>query len=89
MELFVSIYGAEAGNMVLKGLASGGIFIGGGIAPKILGELRKPTFMEAFTDKGRFAEWMRGVPVRVILDPATPVLGAAHYAGLMLEGQAS
>ncbi len=82
LELFVSIYGAEAGNLVLKFLARSGVYIGGGIAPTILPKLTDGTFMSAFTDKGRFTELLSKVPVRVILEEKTALYGAASYAAL-------
>jgi glucokinase len=80
LELFVSSYGAEAGNLALKILASGGIYLGGGIAPKILKTMRNGRFMEAFTDKGRMRHLLEKMPVRVILDSRAALLGAAAYA---------
>jgi glucokinase len=80
LELFVSLYGAEAGNMALKVLAVGGVFVGGGIAPKILPAIQSGTFMEAFVAKGRFEPMLRGIPVRVATNPGAPLLGAAHKA---------
>ena len=82
MELFVSLYGAEAGNLALKFMATGGVYIGGGIAPKILDKLVDGTFLKAFTDKGRFASLMRRIPVKVILNPKTALRGAARVAFL-------
>jgi glucokinase len=83
LDLFVSIYGAEAGNLALKMLATGGVFLGGGIAPKILERLRQPAFIEAFTHKGRMQRLLEAIPVRVILNESTALLGAArHAAGL-------
>lgn len=82
LDLFISCFGAEAGNLALKFLASGGVFVGGGIAPKIIQRLRGQTFIEAFTDKGRFKHLLEAVPVRVILNDKTALLGAARYAGL-------
>lgn len=82
LELFVSIYGAEAGNLGLKMMATRGIFIGGGIAPKILSKLTNGAFMEAFTDKGRFNKGLSAIPVRVLLNDQAALLGAARYAGL-------
>ena len=79
LDLFSSILGAEAGNLALRCLAVGGIVVGGGIAPKMLPALRKGTFVRAFTDKGRFSDWMKAVPVRVALNPQAPLLGAAHF----------
>ena len=78
--MFCSLYGAEAGNLALQYLATGGVFLGGGIAPAILPVLREGGFLEAFRDKGRMAELLYRVPVSVILDPTAPLLGAAHYA---------
>jgi glucokinase len=80
LRLFVAIYGAEAGNLALKVMAVGGVFVGGGIAPKILAALRAPEFVEAFVDKGRLAGLMRSIPVHVVLDPRAPLLGAADRA---------
>ncbi|TAK08428.1 MAG: glucokinase [Candidatus Manganitrophaceae bacterium] len=80
LDLFVSVYGAEAGNLVLKTLATGGIYLAGGIAPKILEKLRDGTFMKAFLDKGRFSPLMEQIPVRVILNERAALLGAARYA---------
>jgi glucokinase len=80
LNLFVSLYGAEAGNLALKGLALAGVYIGGGIAPKILGKLLDGEFMKAFIDKGRYASLMNRIPVRVILDPDAALLGAARFA---------
>lgn len=80
LELFASIYGAEAGNLALKCMATGGVLIGGGIAPKILPALLGGHFFEAFIEKGRFVEFLRRIPVRVALNPNAPLLGAAWYA---------
>ena len=80
LDLFASAYGAEAGNMALRCLAIGGVFVGGGIAPKLLPALRSGSFMRAFTAKGRFAELLQSIPVNVALNPRAPLLGAARYA---------
>jgi glucokinase len=80
LDLFSSIYGAEAGNLALKVLAVGGVFLGGGIAPKTLPALQKGGFMRAFTDKGRFSGLLKSMEVRVALEPRAPLIGAAHYA---------
>ncbi len=80
VEMFTSIYGAEAGNLALKCVASGGVFVGGGIAPRLLSVLRAGLFMEAFTDKGRFSGLMKSMPVRVALNPRAPLVGAAYFA---------
>lgn len=82
LNLFVSAYGAEAGNLALRGKASGGVYIGGGIAPKILPKLKDGTFMRAFLDKGRYRELLSAMPVRVILNDQAALQGAAFYARL-------
>jgi len=79
LDVFVSAYGAEAGNLALKTLATGGIYVGGGIAPKLLSRIADGTFMRGFTDKGRFSEWLGRIPVRIILDQKTALRGAAAY----------
>jgi glucokinase len=78
--MVVSAYGAEAGNLALKILATGGIYLGGGIAPKILKKLEDGTFMKAFTDKGRLSDLLIQTPVRVILESRAALIGAAAYA---------
>jgi glucokinase len=82
MELFASAYGAEAGNVALKVLAMGGIYLGGGVSPKILKTLGDGTFLKAFLDKGRLSPLLEAIPVRVILDETCALLGAAAYAEL-------
>ncbi len=85
LDMFVSAYGAEAGNVALKMLATGGVYLGGGIAPKILPKLHEPLFMEAFTTKGRLGSLMERVPVRVITNDRTALLGAALYARMQVK----
>ena len=80
LEIFVDVYGAEAGNLALKSLALGGLYVGGGIAPKILPSLQDGRFIEAFHDKGRYRGLMEEIPVKVLLNPRTPLRGAARYA---------
>jgi glucokinase len=80
LDMVVSAYGAEAGNLALKILATGGIYLGGGIAPKILKKLEDGTFMKAFTDKGRLSDLLIQTPVRVILESRAALIGAAAYA---------
>jgi glucokinase len=80
VDLFLDVYGAEAGNLALKTMAVGGVFVGGGPAIKLLPRLRAGGFLRAFFDKGRFEEMMRKIPVRVILNPQVSQLGAAHAA---------
>lgn len=82
--MFVDIYGAEAGNMALKVLALGGVYIGGGIAPKILPALQDGRFIKSFSDKGRLAGMLGGIEVRVSLNPVAALLGAAYCARAML-----
>lgn len=84
LNAFVSILGAEAGNLTLKVMATGGVYLGGGIPPKILSKLKDGTFMAAFVNKGRFAEMLARIPVYVILNDQTALLGAACY-GLGLQ----
>lgn len=86
LELFVKLYGAEAGNLALHHLARGGIYIGGGIAPKIIDELKKPTFMEAFLNKGRMRELLETVSVAVVLNDKTALKGAAVHASMVRRG---
>jgi glucokinase len=80
LDLFIALYGAEAGNVALKMKATRGVWIGGGIAPKILPRLTRPGFLEAFHDKGRFRAFLEAIPVRVILNDQTALRGAAWYA---------
>ena len=80
MDLFISILGAEAGNLALKTMATGGVFIGGGIAGKILPLLRRPALLDAFFAKGRFGDFMRRIPLKVILNDQAALLGAARHA---------
>lgn len=82
LDLFVSLYGAEAGNLALKVLATGGLYVGGGIAPKIIQKLKESTFMAAFAAKGRMKPLLDAMPVRVILNDKTTLLGAARRATL-------
>ncbi len=87
LDLFASVYGAEAGNLALKGKSVRGLYIGGGIAPKILKKLKDGTFMRAFVDKGRFSEFLSAVPVRVILNDRAALRGAAYYAAFRSHGK--
>jgi glucokinase len=80
LDMMVSIYGAEAGNLALKLLATGGIYVGGGIAPRILEKLQAGPFLEALDAKGRFSELLSRIPVHVILNDRTALLGAARLA---------
>jgi glucokinase len=78
LEMFVEVLGAECGNLALRGLALGGVVIGGGIPPKILPALAWPGFLARFNGKGRFATWTRALPVRVSTEPRASLYGAVH-----------
>jgi glucokinase len=80
MKTFAAAYGAESGNIALKVLTMGGMYLGGGIAPKILKTLQNGAFVQAFLDKGRLSALLESIPVRVILDDTCALLGAAAYA---------
>lgn len=80
LSLFMEILGGEAANLALKVLATGGVYIGGGIPPRILPQLRTSRFMELFWEKGRFSEMMAKVPVYVIRSPDAALFGAAYEA---------
>jgi glucokinase len=86
LDLFAALYGAEAGNLALKLMATGGMYVGGGIAPKIVKKLTDTTFMAAFVAKGRLQSLLQEIPVRVILNDRTALLGAARYAHLQAAG---
>lgn len=85
LRLFVRIYGSEAGNLALKCLPRGGLYIGGGIAPKIRQALESGVFMQGFLDKGRMSHAIQHIPVRLSLNPEAPLLGAAHMAAFRLQ----
>ena len=80
LDMFISILGAVAGNLALTGLTTGGVYMGGGIPPKILSKLMEGTFMKSFTDKGRFKGLLQKIPVKVILNERAALLGAASCA---------
>ena len=80
LDLFVSVYGAEAGNLALRAKSVGGLYVGGGIAPKILAKLTDGTFIRAFVDKGRYREFVADIPVQVVLNDRAALRGAAYYA---------
>jgi glucokinase len=84
LNLFITILGSEASNCALKFLSKGGVYLGGGIPPKILPKLKEPIFFEGFVDKGRFRELLEGIPIRVILDDKASLKGAAHYCRINL-----
>jgi len=87
LRMFVAAYGAAAGNLALVGTARGGVYLGGGIAPHVFKKLTylDDAFEAAFLDKGRFRSFLEKVPVRVILNTQTAVLGAAHYAARFID----
>lgn len=80
LDMFVSIYGAEAGNLALKLMATAGVFVGGGIAPKILPRLEEGAFLASFTAKGRMSTLLERIPVRVVLNERCALFGAARLA---------
>ena len=79
-QLFVALYGSECGNTALKFLAVGGVFIGGGIAPHLLDFFKDGKFIQSFIDKGRFSSLLMKIPVKVVLNEKTALIGAARYA---------
>jgi len=80
LNLFVSVYGAVAGNLALQVMARGGVTIGGGIAPEILPLLKSDLFLEPFRDKGKFRDFMAQIPVKVVMNKRAPLMGAAYFA---------
>lgn len=89
LDMFTSIYGAEAGNLALKALSMDGVYVGGGIAPKLITKLKDGTFMKAFTNKGRYKRLMSQMPVQVIMNQHTALLGAASVASALSLPKAS
>jgi glucokinase len=85
MDLFVEIYGAYAGNLALTGLTRGGVYVAGGIAPKIIDKLKEGGFIRGFRNKGRFTPLMEEIPVQVVTNPKAGLLGAAQEAQRMLH----
>jgi glucokinase len=82
LDLFVGYYGAETANLALKMLATGGIYIGGGIAPKLIAKIRDGSFLKAFVGQGRMKNLLSTIPVRVLMNDKTALIGAARYAAL-------
>ena len=80
LKVFISIFGAVAGNLALTGLTTGGIYLGGGISPKVLRKSNETIFMRAFADKGRFKDLLKKIPVRVIRNDKAALIGAAFCA---------
>jgi len=79
LRVFVSVLGAEAGNLALKVLATGGVYLGGGIPPRIIPALESKVFLESFTQKGRFSDLVASIPVHVIMNPKIALIGAASH----------
>lgn len=79
LEWFCSLYAAEAGNLALKVVAMGGVFLGGGIAPKIIKAFKKEEFLKSFSDKGRFSDFLRDIPVHIVLEEQTALFGASYF----------
>ena len=79
-ELWATLYGREAGNLAMKSLALGGVYVGGGIAAKLLDQMRDGRFFEAFVDKSNFRPLLSKIAVRIVLNEDTPVFGAAAQA---------
>ena len=86
LDIFIRCYGAEAGNLALKQMATGGVYLAGGIAPKLLSRLRQGDFMQSFTAKGRMAKLLQSMPVRVVTHERVSLLGAAAYASDRFTG---
>jgi len=86
LDLFVSVYGAEASNLALKAMSTGGLFLAGGISPKILPKLKEPTFMQSFLDKGRMKPLVEAMPVQVVINEKVGLLGAARCASVKARG---
>ncbi|MEW6323047.1 MAG: glucokinase [Acidobacteriota bacterium] len=84
VEMFVSAYGAAAGNLALRAVATGGLYLGGGIAPQMLPLLKSPLFLDAFNDKAPMTDLMRSIPIQVILNAQAALLGAAVFANEMI-----
>ena len=83
LDLFVSAYGAEAGNLALRAKSVRGLYIGGGIAPKLLDKLKDGAFMRAFVDKGRYTDLLAATAVQVVLNEQAALRGAAYYAAFL------
>lgn len=85
LDLFASIYGAEAGNLALKALSLDGVYVAGGIAPKLIKKLKDGTFMKAFTNKGRYKRLLSTIPVKVVMNQETGLIGAASVASALAQ----
>ncbi|MDP9131639.1 MAG: glucokinase [Nitrospirota bacterium] len=89
LDMFASIYGAEAGNLALKALTLAGVYVAGGIAPKLLKKLQDGSFMRGFTNKGRYKRLMSQIPVKVVTNDKTALLGAAAVAARLASSISS
>lgn len=87
IRLFVAILGAEAGNLAIRTMATGGVFIGGGIVPRLVNILDSQQFLKFFLNKGRVSELLARIPVHVILNPKAALMGAASHAIAALDGE--
>lgn len=88
LDLFTSIYGAEAGNLALKALSLDGVYVAGGIAPKLIKKLKDGTFMKAFTNKGRYKRLLGTIPVKVVMNQEAGLIGAASVASALAQAPA-
>ncbi len=86
LDIFIAVYGAEASNLALKVMATGGLFLAGGISPKILSRLKGPCFMQAFLEKGRMRPLVESIPVQVVTNEKAGLLGAARCAAVRAIG---
>jgi len=86
LDIFIAVYGAEASNLALKTMATGGLFLAGGISPKILPKLKGPLFIEAFVNKGRLRPLVESIPVQVVTNEKAGLLGAARCAAVRAKG---
>jgi glucokinase len=85
LRMFVSILGGEAGNLALKVLATGGVYLGGGIPPRIIPALERGDFLRAFCSKGRLKKVLEKMPLHIIINPKTALLGSACYGLEMIK----
>jgi glucokinase len=85
IDWFISLYGAEAGNLALKILSIGGLYIGGGIAPHLLEKMKQGAFLSSFSDKGRFKNLLESIPIWVILNDKAALLGAAYFSSRLTQ----
>ena len=85
LDIFASIYGAEAGNLALKAMAVNGLYVGGGVAPKLLSKMKDGTFMKAFVNKGRYKRLMSNIPVHIVMNQEAALIGAASFAAQLAQ----